>query len=95
MRHDIDPFPIPAQDAAPHFIGLVRCNLLLETTVNGSQHDAPMALGRNAIGADYNAGCVVKFLYAFAQEAADNIGASHVKITEVGAIGFVEIIVAF
>lgn len=54
-----------------------------------------MALGRNAIGADYNAGCVVKFLYAFAQEAADNIGASHVKVTEVGAIGFVEIIVAF
>lgn len=96
MRNDIDPLPIPTQDATPHFIRLIDAYFALEIAHDAPEHDAPATLDRIAIFVQnqFVRGIVLQGVDAGFEKAADDVGPRHVEVGEVGGIGFVEIVIA-
>lgn len=68
--------------------------MAFEAAMCGSERDGPFSTGRYAIWSYNYFGMVVELLDTIAQKGTNYIRAADVEIAEVGAVGFVDVVVA-
>jgi hypothetical protein len=101
MRHEIEPFAIPTQQACPHLVFPVRQYLLLEETGYASQSDymaSPCAVccSHGAFQRSFFRAVEPAVLFdAVADYSCEQVGARYVHVGEVRAVGLVQIVVGF
>ena len=92
MRHHVQPFPVPAEDLAPHFVTLVRANLFLEAAFDCSQANSQCAVdGLLCVGVEND--LVLSVLGEQAHgpsgQVGEQVGTGDVEIGKVCGVGFV------
>jgi hypothetical protein len=84
VRDDVHPLLVPAQDARPHLVRLVRLELALERAGDGAEREAE----ERAPAAVVARGAAALVLDARGEERADQVGAGDVYVGEVGRVCF-------
>lgn len=95
MGHDVDPFLVPCQHAAPHLVRLQRLDFPPEAAVRASEDDHQFSFGWDAVRSGHHAGCFPQLDDAFPKQPGEEMDPGHVQVGEKGRVGFVEVVVAF
>lgn len=94
MRHQIQPLPIPTQDPRVHLETLQRRDLALEEAADRPERDVVFPFHGADFGGEALFVAGVEALQTRADHAAHVVGAGDVEVGEVGAVGFVQVVVA-
>lgn len=88
MADEVQPLPIPGQDPSPDVIGLINADFATEGTADAAEHDFDHAPSVGAFLGVHEAD-------AARAQGRDQVAAPDVEVGEVGAVGFVQVVVAF
>ena len=94
MTHDVQPLPIPAQHPRPDIVPLVRLDFPPETAMHAPEHD-DYEFPRLFFAFAGRAHLLLHSSHARRAERGYEVRPGNVEVAEVGAVGFVEVVVAF